>query len=584
MALDFISPSVRAGGGDLAISVSPLGLIELADEEFEVHGPRLNRYAQAAAFYLGHQWMYRRPPGEPQLVANYVAALSDFLTNFTFSKGVMFDVDPEYSHITPALLDRVWTQDNDKDAVLWAIGNSGSIYGDVFVKVAWEPPWADASGREHPGRVRILPVNPSFAFPEWHPHDAERMTRFKLKYRFWSTDRSGSRQVNTYTEILTDEWIEEYVNDELVSRRENPMGFIPVVHVANKPVLASPWGLSDIQDIVPLQRTMNEAATDILDILNYHVAPVTIVTGARASNLERGANKIWALPQADAKVENLSGGLEGLGPALEFLDRIKTWMHELTGVPANALGQEQEISNTSGVALSIQYMPTMQKYALKKTQYGHGIRRICEMALKTLFVFEPDSVYYDPETDGIMRDGQPPFVDPDDPQLYNIDIRWPPPLPQDQLVLLNELQAKMALALESKKGALREIGEQFPDEKLQELFLEQVDDTKQEAAKRLLAAHIDSVIMALTGIVPEGQEQAQPPGQDGSSGAGADSGSGGAPSPVPPAQRVLPDLPGLGDLSTVIAQTGSTLMRDLVTQAYGTKLPQRRITDRNSDD
>lgn len=52
-AIDFASPSFRAGGSDLAISISPLGLVELADEEFEVHGPRLNRYAQNWAQYLG---------------------------------------------------------------------------------------------------------------------------------------------------------------------------------------------------------------------------------------------------------------------------------------------------------------------------------------------------------------------------------------------------------------------------------------------------------------------------------------------------------------------------------------------------
>lgn len=44
MAIDFASPSMRAAGSDLTISISPLGLVELADEEFEVHGPRLNRY------------------------------------------------------------------------------------------------------------------------------------------------------------------------------------------------------------------------------------------------------------------------------------------------------------------------------------------------------------------------------------------------------------------------------------------------------------------------------------------------------------------------------------------------------------
>lgn len=49
--IDFHAPSYRASSSDLSIQISPLGLVELADEEFEVHGPRLNRYAHNWAFY-----------------------------------------------------------------------------------------------------------------------------------------------------------------------------------------------------------------------------------------------------------------------------------------------------------------------------------------------------------------------------------------------------------------------------------------------------------------------------------------------------------------------------------------------------
>ena len=45
MTVSFYPPSYRAAASDLTIAISPLGLVELADEEFEVHGPRLNRYA-----------------------------------------------------------------------------------------------------------------------------------------------------------------------------------------------------------------------------------------------------------------------------------------------------------------------------------------------------------------------------------------------------------------------------------------------------------------------------------------------------------------------------------------------------------
>jgi hypothetical protein len=69
---------------------------------------------------------------------------------------------------------------------------------------------------------------------------------------------------------------------------------IPVVHIPNIPVSGSPWGLSDAHDIISVNRSYNEISTDIADIINYHAAPVTIVIGAKASNLEKGAKKVWA--------------------------------------------------------------------------------------------------------------------------------------------------------------------------------------------------------------------------------------------------------------------------------------------------
>lgn len=70
----------------------------------------------------------------------------------------------------------------------------------------------------------MLPLNAAQCFPEYHPHDRDRLLRFKIKYKFWGTSLEGTRQVYTYTEIITDEVIEEYVNDELLDARENPSG------------------------------------------------------------------------------------------------------------------------------------------------------------------------------------------------------------------------------------------------------------------------------------------------------------------------------------------------------------------------
>lgn len=551
---------MRAAGSDLTVSISPLGLVELADEEFEVHGPRLNRYAQNFAYYLGHHWGYRREMGEPQLTFNYVKAFADFINNFTFSRGCEFTTAKEFQHIVPALYKRIWEQDNEKTQVLWEMGNQGGVSGDCFVKVAYDPAYSDTVGTIHPGRVRILPLNASFCFPEWHPHDRDRLIRFKLKYRFWGTSAEGTRMVYTYTEILTESVIEEYVNDELIDSRENPLGEIPIVHIANVPVSGSPWGLADIADIISLNREFNEKATDISDIINYHAAPVTIITGAKASNLEKGTHKIWGGLPEKANVFNLENGVNLQGP-LEFLQTLKTSMHELTGVPESALGQMQPVSNTSGVALAIMYQPMMQRYNLKKMTYTVGLKKINRLALRTIFLFEPETLAYDPTTEGIMREGMPAILDPADPDVYKHEVEWTPPLPVDALIKLNEVTLKMQIGLESKRGALRELGEAFPDEKMQEIFEEKVLDAQDEAALAMLNAQAHSVIIAATGVVPEGAEPADqetPPKP-------------GEPKPEVKGPGKV-EAPAFGDIQ---ANAQAETMNAIVTEAYGTKAGNR---------
>lgn len=573
-AMDFPSASMRAAGGDLSMQISPLGIIELSDEEFEVHGPRMVRYANAAAFYLGHHWSYRKNAGEEQIVINFVNALSRFLTNFTFSKGVEWQVDREFQHIIPALLERIWDRDNHGDETLWQMGQMGSIFGDVFVKVAYQEPFQDGVGVIHPGQVKLILMNPASCFPTWHPHDKDRLIEFKQKYRFWSTNPDGTRLVNTYTEIIEDNRIREYINDDLVRDTGNPLGEIPVVHIANEVAPGSPWGLSDIWNIIPINREYNEKVTEISEIINYYTAPITVLIGDKPGNLIRGPSKLWAFGNKDAKIQNLEGGSEGLPQALEFLDRLEANMHKMADVPITALGQEQHISNTSGVALAVQYFPTVQRHRMKTKTFGKGLKKVNRLALMTLFMKEPDTVRYDPDTDGIMEDGQPPVVDPLDPDVYQCEPDWPDPLPIDITIKLEELVQKFQLGIISKRAMLKELGEAFPDERLEELFEEQIEDAKQEASQQILKAVIQSIIIEATGVVPEDAEQTEPEPQGTASGDG----------PAPPPKRPTPSMP-IGDLATEL-KTGMDrqILNDIVTRAFSPRVPRRRNIDKNSNE
>lgn len=895
MSMTFASPSMRAAASDLAIAISPLGLVELSDEEFEMHGPRLNRYAEYWAWYLGHHWGTRREMGEPQLTFNYVKALAEYVNNFCFSRGISFDTIKEYDHITPALLKRIWQQDNSMKSIIWEMGQQGGVSGDCFAKVAYEPAWIDDAGNDHAGRVRILPLNSAFCFPTWHPHDRDRLLEFKLKYRFWgcvvqstealtrsgwkkhwelsegedilslnpdtnaiewqpvtainvydyaghmvrwsnhinavstpnhrwltespsgvrsisrteigvegdksikdlgrdhkivvgggiplefcdrakysdefvetlawyvcegaihvnqtgtrsiylsqslknpdkladirriaeywkaaggtfneyapkkdqvvefylgkgtkealfevspnkeittefitsltyhqaqlfrkvlldadgcrthgsksttrwtqldgprkdayqmicamlgirsnltscgekvqeyaksditvkatretaervylddgkiwcptvpngiwmarnegstfwtgNTNTEGTRSIYTYTELIRSDIIREYVNDELIDERENVLGVIPIVHIANQPASGSPWGISDVQDVVNLNRQYNETATDLTDIVNYHAAPVTVIIGAKPSQLEKGTNRVWSVGNKEVDIHNLENGVDLQWP-LEVLNNIKVSMHEMTGVPETALGQSQPISNTSGVALAIQFFPLMQKFELKKIQYGKGIQKINELALKTLFIFEPEALLYNPDTEGIIKEGQPLVLDPSDPLVYFTDIDWPSPLPVDKLVLLNEIMGMMNMDLESRRGALKKLGEQFPDDKLQEIFDELHDDAVREGALRMLKTQIDSVIAEMTGMVPQPDGSSVP--QETTEDANGN--------PIPPSGG--PGEIGNVNLQALDGMASMQALQKLVVAAYDTKSGTRQLpTDDNN--
>ena len=570
--LDFSPPSYRAASSDLTISISPLGLVELADEEFEVHGPRLNRYSLNWAMYLGHHWGYRREQGEMQIAVNYYRAFNDYLSRFTFGHGIHFRSPKATEAIIPDRLERIWEVDNAKMRVLLEIGQQGGITGDCFVKIAYEEPWTDTAGHFHPGRVRLLPMNSSFCFPEFHPHDRTRLLRFKQKYRFWGTSLEGTRQVFTYTEILTDDVIEEYVNDELIDSRPNPLGLIPVVHIPNVPVSGSPWGLSDAHDIITINRAYNEISTDVADIINYHASPVTVIVGAKASNLEKGAKKVWGGLPKDAQVFNLEGGAQGIDGALKYLELLKRSMHEIMNIPETALGQVQAISNTSGVALSIQYQPLMNRYSQKVAQYGKGIEKINELALRTLFLKEPEMMIYNPDVDGPIKEGQLPVLDPNDPISYMNYAHFPQPLPLDKLIALNEIQTKLGMGLESKEGALRTLGEEFPEEKLEEIRAELIADAEADGALQLIKIQIQKQIMDMTGMMPGPDGNSAIPMQPTQLGDGDIMGDGimGAPSDQNPMDEASQQTEGIEK------QAEAEIRNKLVTDAYGTKIPLRR--------
>jgi hypothetical protein len=261
---------------------------------------------------------------------------------------------------------------------------------------------------------------------------------------------------------------------------------------------------------------------------------------------------------------------------MAYLDRIKMSMHELMNIPETALGQAQPVSNTSGVALSIQFQPLMNRWSQKTAQYGIGIERINELILLNLAVKEPETFIYNPEVNGPVKEGQLTQLDANDPITYQTAVFFAPPLPLDKLLILNELQTKMQMGLESKEGALRALGEEFPEEKLQEIRAELIADATSDGALKLIQTQITKQIMDVTGMMPGPDGQAMPmdPAMLGDGDVLGD-GIIGPQSEESAADPMLNSTP-------MADQAEAALREKLVTEAYGTAIPQRRTVEKDN--
>lgn len=427
---------------------------------------RVNRELLLWHFYKGIQWKTKRPDGEPQITINYCKAFVDKGVAFLMGKGFNIKVRPDAEEITKPFLDSVW-DDNNRELLGLDMAQSGAVSGNAWVKVAVE----EFDQKERPdmfelypkGRIRIT-VLPTYAvFPVWDAHDRDRMVRCRIIYPVLPENKEAGTpdQFNViwYQEIITPESIEEYYDDRLVDKRPNALHEIPVVRIKNLALAGDSLGLSDITDIVSLQKELNNKATDISDIINYHAAPITVVQGAKIGNLEKGARKIWGGIPKDGKVYHLELQSD-LKAAMTYLDFVKSSMFEVGHMPADGFGKNTEISNTSGVALHIKNQPLMEVTRTKQVTYGEGIKQVNRLILKYGKLIDH------PDFNASSFDSLKPL------DKYWSEVDFPDPLPKDELIQMQLISQKINLYLQSRVDALTELGETEAAKKLEEILAE----------------------------------------------------------------------------------------------------------------
>jgi len=354
---------------------------------------RLRRYEEHWRFYQGRHWNFDREDGEPLVTSNYCRAIVHKKAAWLVGKGMVLDTPQALQHVTKPKLVETWKYNNEQ-ILLWKLAVTGGVTGDCVVLVTVKEP-TGVERRFNPntgGRIHLRLVMPHQYFPRYNPLNNEELIGVRIitevdapapveRVGMRGTGRTVVPRKRRYVEDITAEKIVEGYEDGQMTEKPNVLGEIPVVHWVNLPFPGEVFGQSDLDGAIDLQRELNEKLTDLSDIINYHAAPITIVTGAKAKALEKDARNMWTGLPADAKVYNLELGSSG-DTNYRYVELVRKMLLELASVPEVALGGIIAISNTAAAALEVQFQPLTEAIDQKRPNYEQGLERVNYLILR----------------------------------------------------------------------------------------------------------------------------------------------------------------------------------------------------------
>lgn len=453
--------------------LSNTSLIGLQTELDAKQADRLERIRRYWNFYEGYHWEEMPADDGVEMTINYARAFVNKYVAFELGDSFTYSVhkNAENVVVTPDgktlfdFIESVWI-DNKQFKYSNEMGQMKSVTGEAWTQIRYVAPGEepDPFGKYPNGRIRLILLPTHTVFPQYAEHDKNRLVSVTIMYTYEKTEPPkflrGKPQTKNivYKQVWTDEKCTVYDGDKAPQEFVNRYGFIPFVQINNLDLAGRTDGLSDLEDLIPLNTAYNMETSNVSEILAYHAAPVTLVFGAKIGNLEKGANKLWGGLPKDADVHNLEMNGD-LGASRNFIDNLKLAMCEVGGMPETTLGGAQAISNTSGVALQYMNLPLIDRTKIKRNNTEDGIERINEMiiliALYEGLIFKP--------ADLDLRD-----------MIYT-EVTIPDTLPKDLLLELQQIQIEMQLGLEHRKGAMKRLGKENID-----LYLQEIDRERAE--------------------------------------------------------------------------------------------------------
>lgn len=442
------------------------------DNPYEID--RITKYFLYWKFYDSQHY---REFNDAMLSFNYVETLINKVIMFLLGKkGFTLSVQryddevvsQDFERLVEKLLLTHWNR-SKKVITAHEILQMGSVCGDVWVLCEWQK-------EEKYCKFRTL--DSRHCFPMFKDGDYDNLESFivRIPLEKENTNKYIMRCIR-YTNDKIETWYQKTAGlkpsegDMFEYKEEkNTYGFIPIVHIKNKPYSPGYYSKSDAANILKINKIYNETAQELKAIIDYHATPTTVILGGSSKGLKRGLGKIWSGLPAEAQVFNLGLDVD-MSSTREFLQMLKIGMHEMSDVPENALGRLQPVSNTSAAALAITYQPLVQQADLKAVTYGQGFAEMNAMALKMQKKFDSKN----PLLVEVLK------INPDFEEDSQVVPIFEYGFPQDRMNELNMIMQEMSLGIGSKREGMKRLGKNNVPDLLEEIKRDKLEDALMQA-------------------------------------------------------------------------------------------------------
>ena len=373
-------------------------------------------------------------------------ALIDFMVGKPLVIQSLAD-DPARAAALTDLLNRTF-EHNGGHGFFQDLALLGSIYGhvDVLLRVARQA--------TSPDRLEI--VEAPRAVPLLDPGDYRRLDAFIVHHTAATREvvdspwisrvlRRGGRPTRgavRRTEVWTAGGFEVFhapqrpggAERRRVASGVNPLGRVPVVHFQNLPQPFHFEGLSDVEPLIPLQDELNTRLSDRANRVTFQSFKMYLGRGIEGfADRPVGPGQMWSTDNPDASVTEFGGDAATPSEDAHIAD-VREAMDKASGVSPIAAGVVGgKVGNLSSEnAIRIVLLGLVARIEKKRTAYGHGIARLCELILHSADV--SGRLPNDPAERRVRLDWPEPFPDTTSQQVQNALAKQQLGVPTHQLL------------------------------------------------------------------------------------------------------------------------------------------------------